>query len=88
MVLKHPDGLHARPAAQFVKLAGQFKSVVTVRGNGREANGKSILSVLKLGASQGTAVELEVQGDDAEQALQCLAAFLQPRLESSEAIPS
>lgn len=47
-----------------------------VRGNGREANGKSILSVLALGASQGTAVELDVQGDDAQLALPQLAAFL------------
>jgi phosphocarrier protein len=76
LVLTHPDGLHARPAAQFAKLAGQFRSSVKVRGNGREANGKSILSVLALGASQGTPVELEVQGDDAQSALPRLVAFL------------
>lgn len=76
LVLTHPDGLHARPAAQFVKLAGQFRSDVRVRGNGREANGKSILSVLALGAGEGTAVELDVQGEDAQLALPRLAAFL------------
>jgi phosphotransferase system HPr (HPr) family protein len=76
LVLTQPDGLHARPAAQFVRLAGQFKSSVKVRSNGREANGKSILSVLALGASQGTAVDLDVQGDDAQLALPRLAAFL------------
>jgi phosphotransferase system HPr (HPr) family protein len=65
-----------------VKLAGQFKSSVTLRGNGREANGKSILSVLALGASQGTQVQLDVAGEDAQSALPQLAAFL------TEATPS
>ena len=77
MVIAQPDGLHARPAAQFVKLAGGFAASVRVRAGGREANGKSILSVLTLGASQGTPIELDVQGADAEPALEALSAFLQ-----------
>jgi phosphotransferase system HPr (HPr) family protein len=76
VVISHPDGLHARPAAQFVKLAGQFRSSVKVRSDGHEANGKSILSVLALGAGQGTEVELDVQGQDAATALSRLTAFL------------
>jgi phosphotransferase system HPr (HPr) family protein len=65
-----------------VKLAGQFKSSVHVRRDGREANGKSILSVLALGASRGAEVELDVRGEDAQVALSRLATFL------SEAAPS
>jgi phosphocarrier protein len=71
-----PDGLHARPAAQFVKLAAGFKSSIKVRRDAREANGKSILSVLGLGVSRGTEVELVAEGEDQEAALTELSAFL------------
>jgi phosphotransferase system HPr (HPr) family protein len=74
--VKHPEGLHARPAAQFVKLASGFKSSVKLHKNGRVANAKSILSVLSLGVSQGTQVELDVEGEDADIALQQLTTFL------------
>jgi phosphotransferase system HPr (HPr) family protein len=67
------EGLHARPAAQF---ANRFQSTVKVRLNGREANGKSIMAVMGLGASTGAEVELDVQGNDAEQAFAELTAFL------------
>jgi phosphocarrier protein len=71
-----PAGLHARPAAQFVKLAAGFKSSVKVRRAAQEANGKSILSVLGLGVGRGTEVELVVEGEDQEVALSELSAFL------------
>ncbi len=75
----HPEGLHARPAAEFVKLANRFKSTITVRLNGREANGKSIMSVMGLGANAGAQVDLGVSGDDADEAMQALKAFLTGR---------
>lgn len=77
--VKHPEGLHARPAAEFVKLANRFRSSVTLRLNGRQANGKSIMSVMGLGANMGAQVELDVQGADEEEAIQALAAFLTER---------
>lgn len=76
IAVSQPEGLHARPAAQFVKLANRFQSSVKVRLHGREANGKSIMAVMALGASTGAEVELDVQGIDAEQALVELTAFL------------
>ncbi len=76
VTVAQPEGLHARPAAQFVKMAGSFKSSVKVRRDAREANGKSILSVLGLGVSNGTQVELEVQGEDQDAALAQLTEFL------------
>jgi phosphocarrier protein len=76
LAVTQPEGLHARPAAQFVKLANRFHSTVKVRLNGREANGKSIMAVMGLGASTGAVVELDVQGNDAEQAFVELTAFL------------
>ncbi len=75
----HPEGLHARPAAEFVKRANRFKSSVKVRLNGRVANGKSIMAVIGLGANAGARVELEVEGDDAAEAFQALKAFLTER---------
>jgi phosphocarrier protein len=74
--VSQPDGLHARPAAQFVKLAGGFRSSVKIRRDGREANAKSILSVLGLGVSRGTQIELDVEGEDQDVALSELSAFL------------
>jgi phosphotransferase system HPr (HPr) family protein len=76
LAVTQPEGLHARPAAQFVQLANRFQSTVKVRLNGREANGKSIMAVMGLGASTGVQVELDVQGNDANQAFAELTAFL------------
>lgn len=77
--VNHPEGLHARPAADFVKLANRFKSAVIVRVGSREANGKSIMSVMGLGANAGTRVDLDVQGEDADQAYEALETFLTGR---------
>jgi phosphocarrier protein len=76
ITVTQPEGLHARPAAQFVQLANRFQSTVKVRHNGREANGKSIMAVMSLGAGAGAEVELDVQGNDAEEACAELTTFL------------
>ena len=62
----NPLGLHARAAAQLVKLAGRFKSKITVNrpDNSAFANAKSMLSVLTLAASINTVLELNVTGED------------------------
>lgn len=64
-------GLHARAAAQLVRVAGKFKSGVTLFRADRNvfANAKSILSVLALSASKGTEVLITVEGEDEEAAL-------------------
>jgi phosphocarrier protein len=71
------SGLHARPASLFVQHAKGFQSQVTLTKNEKKVNGKSILSVLTLGAEQGDQIVLETQGDDAETALSILAKFLE-----------
>jgi len=72
LVIRNPSGLHARPAALFVRTAGQFGSRVTVAnpaaGKG-PVDAKSILSVLTLGVSSGTEIEVAAEGDDAEAAI-------------------
>src|SRR5262249_5408969 len=69
MIESAPDipnrwGLHARPAAKFVQTASRFKSAVKIRKNGEEVDGKSILGILLLAASQGTLIVLSVNGED------------------------
>jgi phosphotransferase system HPr (HPr) family protein len=65
--------LHARPAAQFVRLAMGFRSRIVVRAGDREVDAKSLLSVLSLGAKGGTPLRLRAEGDDAAGAVTELA---------------
>ena len=69
-------GLHARPAAQIVKLASQFKSDITLSRDDLEVNGKSIMGVMMLAAERGTSLLLRAEGDDAEPALDALAKLI------------
>ena len=69
-------GLHARAAARFVHLAQRFRARVTVSQGGRTMEGKSILGVLLLAACQGAELELQAEGEDAEEALNALAALV------------
>ena len=74
--IKNPQGLHARPASLFVRLANKFESDVTVRRGSEKVNGKSIMGLLTLAAIEGSVVEIEISGDDAEGAMQELEGFL------------
>ncbi|MGC5328904.1 HPr family phosphocarrier protein [Brevibacillus sp. SYSU BS000544] len=60
-------GLHARPASVLVNQINKYTSSVTIRKNGKEANGRSLLSVMALGAKTGDEVEFEVSGEDEEE---------------------
>ncbi len=69
-------GLHARPAMQFVDLAGKFKSQIKVSKGGVEpveADGKSIMQVMTLAAMQGTQLRIDADGEEAEQEVAKLA---------------
>ena len=68
----NPLGLHARPAAEFVKLASRFRADVHVEKDGMEVNGKSIMGVMTLAAECGSAIRIRAAGDDAEAALAAL----------------
>jgi phosphocarrier protein HPr len=70
-------GLHARAAARFVHTASRFRSRVTAGRDGRVMDGKSILGILLLAASQGTAIEVTTEGDDEEAAMEALAALVE-----------
>ena len=66
-------GMHARPAAAFVKIAGRFSAEITVEKDGLEVNGKSIMGVLMLAAEKGSRLRLVASGADAAAALDALA---------------
>jgi phosphocarrier protein len=72
-------GLHARAAAQMVKVANRYKSDITIEANGQRANAKSIMGVLMLAAAQGTQVKLTCKGDDAEACLADLKRLINDR---------
>ncbi len=66
-------GMHARPAAEFVKTAGRYAADITVEKDGLEVNGKSIMGVLMLAAEQGSLLRLSATGNDALAAVDALA---------------
>ncbi|RME69611.1 MAG: phosphoenolpyruvate--protein phosphotransferase [Chloroflexi bacterium] len=74
LTIVNPTGLHARPAAVFVKTAKKFKSKITVRHGKKKANAKSVISVLALGVESGSQIQLLVEGEDEEEALTTLQA--------------
>jgi phosphocarrier protein HPr len=70
-------GLHARAAARFVHEANRFRARVTLARDGRVMDGKSILGILLLAASQGTVLELGADGQDEQDAVAALAALVE-----------
>ncbi len=77
-LLIDPSGLHARPAARFVQTASRFRSAVTIVHGPREANAKSLLSLLGLALREGSEIALRVDGEDADAALTALTTELAP----------
>jgi phosphocarrier protein len=72
-------GLHARPAAEFVRVASAYAGVVEVRASGREPiDGASILGIMTLGVDRGESIVVAVEGHDPEALLDRLEAILDP----------
>lgn len=69
-------GLHARPAAEFVKVANRFKAEIGVRKDTLEVNGKSIMGMMMLAAECGSEVSIRAEGDDADEAIATLSALV------------
>jgi phosphotransferase system HPr (HPr) family protein len=84
LTVRHEEGLHARPAALFVKTAKCFDCDIGVSCNETEANAKSMLSVLTLGAGQGAVVTVRAEGEDAEEALEALKNLIACNFEVEE----
>ena len=65
-------GLHARAAAELVKVTSEFRSEVTLNKNGLQVNGKSIMGIMMLAASKGSRVTVSVEGSDSEACMQSI----------------
>ena len=70
------NGLHARPAAEIVKLAAKFKSEITIVKDDLDVNGKSIMGVMMLAAEHGSTILLRAEGPDADAALEALTTLV------------
>ena len=69
-------GLHARPAALFVKVASRFRAEVWVKKDNEEVNGKSIMGLMMLAAGQGSKLQVRCEGPDAVHALEEIEALI------------
>jgi len=69
LVILNRYGLHARPAAMFVKTSNRFKAEVWVEKDGEEVNGKSIMGLMMLAAGHGSKLKVSASGSDAEKFL-------------------
>lgn len=78
-------GMHLRPAAEFVKVAGRFRSEITVGKDGHWVNAKSIMGVVTLAAEHGSRLTIRADGDDAEEAVAALFDCLSRRRAESDA---
>jgi phosphocarrier protein len=73
------QGIHARPATQFVTIAKEFPCRVTVRSGQKTVNGKSIMEMMLLAAMPGTVLRIEAEGDQAEACLDALTDLIQAK---------
>ena len=78
-VIKNELGLHARAAATFVKIANRYRSEIFVTKEKMKVNGKSIMGVLMLAAAKGTTINIETEGDDAQEAFEALKQLIEDK---------
>ncbi len=74
-------GIHARPAAQFVKTANRFDAEISVEKDGEEVDGKSIMGLMMLAAGHGSVIVVSAEGADAEAALDALGDLIGRKFE-------
>lgn len=77
VLVQHEAGLHARPAAQFVKLAKQFKSNITVANKGKSVSAKSLVLLLTLGVHRDAEIEVTAEGEDEQAAVTALVELVE-----------
>ncbi|MBI3545522.1 MAG: HPr family phosphocarrier protein [Gammaproteobacteria bacterium] len=77
-------GMHARASAKFVGLASEFSSEITLKRNGQQINGKSIMGIMMLAAAKGAELELCADGKDEKKAMESLTELISNRFGESE----
>ena len=82
--IKNKLGVHARAAALLVQTVNRFSAQVTISKDGQTTDGRSIMGVLTLAATQGSTIEVEAAGRDAEQAVKALEKLVERRFNENE----
>jgi len=82
--IKNKLGLHARAAALLVQTVNKFSAQVSVSKDGQTADGRSIMGVLTLAAAQGSKIQVEASGEDAERALKAIEKLIDNKFNESE----
>ena len=77
-------GLHARAAAQLVRMANEYNSDISLIKSNQQANAKTIMEVLMLGAAQGEDLAVEARGDDEEHAVEAIVQLINARFNELE----
>ena len=80
-VIKNQRGLHARAAAKFVKVAGDFEAEIIVSRSGQSVSGRSIMGLMMLAAATGSEIRLDAEGMDAEMALDAICALIDAKFD-------
>jgi phosphocarrier protein HPr len=83
VTIANKNGLHARPAAEIVKIAAKFKSDIHLVRDDLEVNGKSIMGVMMLAAEFGAELQLRAEGPDAEEAVGAIAKLIESKFGES-----
>jgi phosphocarrier protein HPr len=81
VVIQNKLGVHARPAAMFVKTANRFSCEILVEKDGETVNGKSIMGMMMLAAGPGSRLQVHAKGQDAHQALGELEALIRRKFD-------
>lgn len=82
--IKNKLGVHARAAALLVQTVNRFSAQVSISKDGQTADGRSIMGVLTLAATQGSAIQVEAAGHDAEQAVKAIEKLVDRRFNENE----
>lgn len=75
-----PEGIHARPAGELVKLLKEFKSAVTISKDGKSVDARRIFGIMGLAAKQGQEIYLTAEGEDEAETISALEEFLKQHL--------
>lgn len=75
--IKNEAGLHARPSSKFVELVSEFNSEISVKTNGEEVNGRSIMGLMLLAAEKGRILTIEADGNDEDEVLEALRILIE-----------
>ncbi len=79
-VITDPEGIHARPAGELIKLLKEFESAITIEKDGKSADAKRIFGVMGLAVKKGQEITMRAEGADEDAAIQKIEAFLKANL--------